>query len=86
MDVYHQSGTGKILLSSNDRYIILCREPMNKISPNDHNTNLIIRSNPDGIIKQNIEFFQNNNEYRKVVNSTKTFNYRNVTPLNEYYL
>ena len=77
MDVYHQSGnklSGKILLSSNDRYIILCRDPNNdeinslpSSSPNGQNTNLIIRTNPGGgIIKQNLEFFQNNNEYKKV--------------------
>ena len=34
---------------------------------------------------QNLEFFQNSNEYRKILGAT-TFNYRNVTPSNEYYL
>ena len=55
-------------------YIILCRDSHNtnsdeinslpsSSSPNGQN--LIIRSNPAGIIKQNLEFFQNDNEYKK---------------------
>ncbi|CAF3749763.1 unnamed protein product [Rotaria sordida] len=33
-----------------------------------------------------IDFFQNDDEYRKVLGSKTSFNYRNITPLNEYYL
>jgi hypothetical protein len=33
-----------------------------------------------------VDFFQNDDEYRKVLNSTTSFNCRNITPLNEYYL
>ena len=35
---------------------------------------------------KNLDFFQNHHEYKKVLGSTTTFNYRNMTPLNEYYL
>ncbi|CAF3301428.1 unnamed protein product [Rotaria socialis] len=120
-DVYHHlSGNklaGKILISSNDKYIILCKDQNNinhdetnssssSSSPNgNNNSNLITRyqsNNRTGIVQayhtqikspnQNLEFFQNNNELKKVTGSTATttttttFNYRNNTPLNEYYL
>ena len=35
---------------------------------------------------KNREFFQNDDEYRKVIGSTTSFNCRNITPMNEYYL
>lgn len=110
MDVqhHHQLGnklTGKILLSSDDKYIILCKDQHNtntdetnssssSSSPTGNNTNLITKYQLNKRVettqlkssKQNFDFFQNNNEYKKILGSTTTFNYRNVTPLNEYYL
>ncbi|CAF0914463.1 unnamed protein product [Rotaria sordida] len=118
MDVYHHlSGNklpGKILISSDDKYIYLSKDQNNinndeinsssssssSPSPNgNNNTNLITRyqlNKRTGTIqqyhtqlktsKQNLEFFQNNNEYKKILSSTTKFNYRNMTPLNEYYL
>ncbi|CAF3422049.1 unnamed protein product [Rotaria sp. Silwood1] len=124
MDVYHHLSanklTGKILISSNDKYIILCKDHNNinndeinsssssssspsssssSPSPNGNNTNLITRyqlNRRTGTIQPyhtkfktsnpNIEFFQNTNEYKKILGSTTKFNYRNMTPLNEYYL
>lgn len=118
MDVYHhQSGnklTGKILISSNDKFIILCKDQNNgnhdetnssssSSSPNgNNNSNLITRyqSNPRTATiqpyhaqtkhsnqSQNLEIFKHNNEFKKAAGSkTKTFSYRNVTPVNEYYL
>lgn len=113
--------TGKILLSSNENYIILCKDsstscdetnPSTPISStssssssptaNNNNNNLITtcqltkrpgttqqyRTQLKSTIDQSnnkLEFFQNDDEYRKVIGST-TFNCRNITPLNEYYL
>lgn len=116
MDVYHnQLGnklTGKVLISSNDKYIILCKDQNNTTSdemnsssssssPNGNNSsNLITTYNSNtqtGTTQyqtqlkssnQNLESFQNNNEYKKALgSSTTTFNnYRYVIPLNEHYL
>ena len=115
--------TGKILLSSNENYIILCKDsstssdeadPSTPISstpasssssssPTSNNNSLITTCQPNqrpGTTQQyrtqlkstldasnkKLEFFQNDEEYRKVIGSTKSFNCRNITPLNEYYL
>jgi hypothetical protein len=113
MDVYHHfhnSGnnlTGKILLSSTEKFIILCKDTISSDETNSsssssstgNNTNLITRCQLDkrtGTTQQyltqlkssnqNLEFFQNDNEHKKVLGSTTSFNYRNITPLNEYYL
>ena len=110
---YQQPGnksTGKILISSNDQYIILCKDQNNmngdeinssssSSSPNSYKANMITRcqlNQRTGITKQystqfnssyqNLESFHNNNEYKKKLGSMTTFNYRNMTPLNEYYL
>ena len=114
--------TGKILLSSNENYIILCKDssassdettnpsnstsstPTPSSSPNATNNNSLIttcqpnkrtgttqqyrtqlKSTIDASNKK-LEFFQNDDEYRKVLGSTTSFNCRNITPLNEYYL
>lgn len=121
--------TGKILLSSNENYIILCKDsstscdeanlstPISSSSSsscssssptannNNNNTSLITTCQPNkrsgttqhyrtqlkpttasGQSNEKMEFFQNDEEYRKVLGSTNTFNCRNITPLNEYYL
>jgi hypothetical protein len=109
--------TGKILLSSNENYIILCKDsstscdetnPSTPISsssssPTANNNNLITTCQPNkrsGTTQQyrtqlkstvdqsnnKLEFFQNDDEYRKVLGSKTSFNCRNITPLNEYYL
>jgi hypothetical protein len=110
--------TGKILLSSNENYIILCKDsstssdetnPSTPISssssssPTTNNNSLITTCQPNRRTgtsqqyrtqlkptidqsKNQLEFFQNDDEYRKVLGSTTSFNCRNITPLNEYYL
>ena len=118
--------TGKILLSSNDNYIILCKDsstscdetnPSTPISSSsssscssssptatNNNNSLITTCQPNkrsgttqhyrtqlkptttGQSNEKSEFFQNDEEYRKVLGSTNSFNCRNITPLNEYYL
>jgi len=110
--------TGKILLSSNENYIILCKDSSTSCdetnpstptssssssSPTTNNNNLITTCQPNkrsGTTQQyrtqlkstvdqsnnKLEFFQNDDEYRKVLSSTTSFNCRNITPLNEYYL
>jgi hypothetical protein len=113
--------TGKILLSSDENYIILCKDsstnsdetnPSTSISsspsssfssPTANNNSLITTCQPNrrtGTSQQyrtqlkltsdqsnkNREFFQNDDEYRKVLGSKTSFNCRNITPLNEYYL
>lgn len=116
--------TGKILLSSNENYIILCKDssmsgdetnsstpisstpPLSSsssCSPTGHNHSLITSCQPNqrsGTTQQyrtqlkspinsgnkKLDFFQNDDEYRKVVGTTPSFNCRNITPLNEYYL
>ena len=35
---------------------------------------------------KSLEFFQNDHEYRRVLGSTTSFQCRNMTPVNEYYL
>jgi hypothetical protein len=100
MDVYHHNQlNGKLILTSNDKYIILCKDQNNIIndeinssssssSPTTgNNLNLITKyqSNKRHNQQYQTEFFQNDNEYKKVLGTT-TFNYRNMTPLNEYYL
>ncbi len=97
MDVYHHNQlNGKLILTSNDKYIILCKDQNNIINdeiisslspPIEKNSNLITKYQSNKRTQQyQTEFFQNNNEYKKVLGSTTTFNYRNMTPLNEYYL
>jgi hypothetical protein len=113
--------TGKILLSSNENYIILCKDSSassddtnpsapissssssSSSSPTANNNSLITTCQPNkrsGTTQQyrtqlkpngdqsnnKLEFFQNDDEYRKVLGSTPSFNCRNITPLNEYYL
>ncbi|CAF3964767.1 unnamed protein product, partial [Rotaria sp. Silwood2] len=107
--------TGKILLSSNENYIILCKDSStssdeansstssSSSSPTSNNSSLITTCQPNkrtGTTQQyrtqlkstldqsnkKIDFFQNDDEYRKVLGSKTSFNYRNITPLNEYYL
>ena len=113
--------TGKILLSSNENYIILCKDSSDETNPstplssssssscsptttttttNNNNNNLITTCQPNkrhgtaqqyrtqlkSNVDQKHEFFQNDDEYRKVLGSTTSFNCRNITPLNEYYL
>jgi hypothetical protein len=112
--------TGKILLSSNENYIILCKDsstssdetnpstptlssPSSSSSPTSNTNSLITTCQPNkrsGTTQQyrtqlkstldsstkKLEFFQNDDEYRKVIGSTTSFNCRNITPLNEYYL
>lgn len=117
--------TGKILLSSNENYIILCKDsstscdeanlstPISSSSScsysssspttNNNNTSLITTCQPNkrsgttqnyrtqlqttaGQTNEKLEFFQNDEEYRKVINSTNSFNCRNITPSNGYYL
>jgi hypothetical protein len=52
-----------------------------------NNSNLITKYQLNKPTQQyHTKFFQNDNEYKRVLGSTTTFNYRNVTPLNEYYL
>jgi hypothetical protein len=87
---------GKILLTTNDKYIILCKDQNNIIndeinssssSPTANNSNLITKYQLNKRAQQyHTEFFQNGNEYKKVLGSTTTFNCRNITPSNEYYL
>ena len=99
MDVHQQQINGKILLSSNDKYIILCKDQNNII--NDDRNSSSLSSSPIGnncqlMTKYQLnkrtqqyqtEFFQHNNEYKRILGTTTTtFNYRNITPLNEYYL
>ncbi|CAF1215950.1 unnamed protein product [Adineta steineri] len=63
-------------------------------SPTGNNINLItkyqlnkrVETTQLKSVNQNLEFFQNDNEYKKILTTTTTFNYRNMTPLNEYYL
>ncbi len=95
MDVYHNQLNGKILLTSNDKYIILSKDQNNRINdeiissspPIEKNFNLITKYQSNKRTQQyQTEFFQNDNEYKKILDSTTTFNYRNMTPLNEYYL
>jgi hypothetical protein len=116
-----KEATGKILLSSNENYIILCKDsstnsdgtnPSTPISsssssssssPTANNNSLITTCQPNrrpGTSQQystqlklssnqsnkKVDFFQNDDEYRKVLGSTTSFNCRNITPLNEYYL
>jgi len=109
--------TGKILLSSNENYIILCKDSSDETnpstplsssssssSPTAKNNSLIttcqpnkrtgttqqyrtqLKKSPGDQTNKNLEFFQNDDEYRKVIGSTTSFNCRNITPLNEYYL
>ena len=110
--------TGKILLSPNENYIIVCKDTSSdetnpsisissssssSSSPAAYNNSLITTCQPNqrtGIAQQyrtqlqstsdssnrELEFFQNDEEYRKVLGSTTSFNCRNITPLNEYYL
>lgn len=113
--------TGKILLSSNENYIILCKDSSSSStscdetnssspissssssSPTTNNSSLITTCQPNKRTgtpqqyrtqlkskgdqsKTPMDFFQNDDEYRKVLGSTASFNYRNITPLNEYYL
>jgi hypothetical protein len=110
--------TGKVLLSSNENYIILCKDSStssdetnpttptsssSSSSPTANNNSLITTYQPNkrtGTTQQyrtqlkstldpsnkKIEFFQNDDECRKVFGSTTSFNCRNITPLNEYYL
>ena len=116
--------TGKILLSSNENYIILCKDsstscdetnPSTPISssstcscssssPTTNNNNSLITTcqtnkrsgttqnyrtqlqTTSGQTNDKLEFFQNDEEYRKVISSTNSFNCRNITPSNEYYL
>ncbi|CAF0801050.1 unnamed protein product [Adineta steineri] len=111
--------TGKILLSSNENYIILCKDSTtnsdetnpsisipssSSSSPTANNNNSLIttcqpnrrtgttqqyRTQLKSTVDQSnkkVEFFQNDDECRKVLCSTTSFNYRNITPLNEYYL
>ncbi len=106
-------------MSSNENYIILCKDSSisgdetnpptptsssSSSSPNANNNSLITTCQPNkrtGTTQQfrtqlkkptgdqtnkNLEFFQNDDEYRKVLGSTTSFNCRNITPLNEYYL
>ena len=96
MDVYH----GKLLLTSNDKFIVLCKDQNN--TTNDETNSSTSSSSPTTGNNRNLitkyqtnkrhnqqyqtEFIPNDNEYKKVLGTTTTFNYRNMTPLNEYYL
>jgi hypothetical protein len=100
MDVYHSNQmNGKLLLTSNDKFIILCKDQNNitndetnsstsSSSPTGNNRNLITKyqTNKRHNQEYQTEFIPNDNEYKKVLGTTTTFNYRNMTPLNEYYL
>jgi hypothetical protein len=101
MDVYHHQLNGKILSTSNDKYIILSKDQNNKTkdeinSSSSSSSSPTGNNNPNLITKYQLnkhhtsqyqtQFFQNDHEYKKVLGSTTTFNYRNVTPSNEYYL
>ena len=103
--------TGKILLSSDEKYIILCKETH---SSQDETNSTASSSSPTGATNNtlvtrfqrnartgqrqqyrtqlepsnaaNLEFFQNNHEYRKILESTTSFHCRKVTPQSEYHL
>lgn len=101
--------TGKVLLASNENYIIFCKEPA---ASSDETKTLSSSSSPTGMTNhlvtryqmnkrsgmmqhyltqvdpssKEMEFFQNDHEYRQVLGSTTSFQCRNVTPVNEYYL
>ena len=103
MDVYHHNQlNGKLVLSSNEKFIILCKD-QNNISHHDDTNSSCSSSSPTGnnnhlhlITKYQVnphssqqyqtQFFQTDHESKKVLGSSTTFNYRNLTPLNEYYL
>lgn len=56
-------------------------------SPIENNSKLLTKYQLNkNTQKYQTEFFQNTSEYKKILDTTTTFNYRNVTPLNEYYL
>ncbi|UJR23399.1 hypothetical protein I4U23_026407 [Adineta vaga] len=102
MDVHHHhKSTGKLLVSSNEKYIILRKDqdtnsvsssPLSSSSSSSpgNNVNLITKYQQNKRIqtiqlKSSEQNFENNHEYNKILGST-TFNYRNIIPLNEYYL
>lgn len=69
--------------SNNNSLITSCQPNQRPGTTQQYRTQL--KSTVDASNKK-LEFFQNDEEYRKVIGSTKSFNCRNITPLNEYYL
>lgn len=100
MDVYHHNQlNGKLVLNSNEKFIILCKDQNNISHPDDTNSSCSSSSptgnhhlitkyqvNPHSTSPYQTQFFQNDHESKKILGSSTTFNYRNLTPLNEYYL
>ena len=97
-----QKSTGKLLVSSNEKYIVLCKDQEtssassspSSSSTTGNNVSLITKYQTNKRIQttqlkssdQHLEHFPGNHEYKKISGISTTFNYRHITPLNEYYL
>lgn len=96
-----QKSTGKLLVSSNEKYIVLCKDqetssasssPSSSSTGNNvslitkYQTNKRIQTTQLKSSDANLEYFPINHEYKKIPGTSTTFNYRHITPLNEYYL
>jgi len=87
---------GKHRLSPNEKYLVLSKDTnldeihstsTSSSSPIGNNGNLVTKYQLNHRTQQyQTRFFQNDHEYKKVLGSTSTFNYRNAMPTNEYYL
>ncbi|CAF4748007.1 unnamed protein product [Rotaria socialis] len=69
--------------TNNNSLITTCQPNKRTGTTQQYRTQLKSKSDQSN---KKIDFFQNDDEYRKVLGSTASFNYRNITPLNEYYL
>ncbi|CAF0788333.1 unnamed protein product [Adineta ricciae] len=97
-----QKSTGKLLVSSNEKYIVLCKDQETSSASSSPSSSSTIGNNVSLITKyqtnkriqttqlkssdQHLEHFPGNHEYKKISGTSTTFNYRHITPLNEYYL
>ncbi|CAF2094365.1 unnamed protein product [Rotaria magnacalcarata] len=69
--------------TNNNSLITTCQPNKRTGTTQQYRTQLKSKSDQSN---KKIDFFQNDDEYRKVLGSAASFNYRNITPLNEYYL